>query len=389
MGENEDQEKEILGDAQQDKSNKFEKMKQESIEERAKQLIEDQMYYWEPKEIYDNLPDSYVWAKVLKAAVADRELDEILDLTPLNSVLLTGPFGNGKHTTAYALMNELYRQNYQVVVMLNGLELNEESSALALAKVEALFQASAEYGKLCIYMENLADCRYKKEVMNTIADKLEEMEDELAPWFLILVEERAEILSARLLGRQILICPCCPPDFEERLHYIRQYLAGRVKLPLENIDARDMAELTEGFSYRQLSDLFHHLKLALKKMVVEKEDIASLRKMRIEEHIDKLEKQTVEKIISSIKVLSKKKENIEIPVVQTVSQVPGQTLVQSVVTANSNQGTLSLKEQIEQVSSGNQIYVDLVERVNNEVKAKKFFDIQPDEEELKKTTSDE
>ncbi len=201
------------------------------------------------------LPASYAWASELRAAFMKHQLINGLMEFPLpGGVILSGKAGNGRHTTASALVNSLGNK----YLWLSGWDLDQEDAGDSIEIIRNVVRLAYEQGKLTLLLDGPENCRHSMLVQECLARLLRNIDAGML--VIVIVTEDTSMVSSAL-RRQLLLCPCAAPTKTERRSWLKQKLEKPVPLHVDGMDLEDLVKKTEGFSWQQLQDLQNHMKL--------------------------------------------------------------------------------------------------------------------------------
>lgn len=214
------------------------------------------------------LPDTFRWAKLLANLLEDDEINSFLGMEAIQGVLLTGPYGSGKNTMATAILEEV-PYNY---LYLNGQNIDDESESIVIEKLDQIFSyMESSEDKLCVWLEHMGMSRHVKKIYDYVAVKFEEIVEEEKAFFIVV--ENDEKLVPAILRRNLFHCPLQLPDHEDKEAFFEEQLNNpNCMITILNTEASDLADMTEGFSYRQLEVLVTLLKMQLKENALDESD---------------------------------------------------------------------------------------------------------------------
>lgn len=208
-----------------------------------------------------NLPDTYQWAPVLRGgrkhmAVAARVMG--LEFCP--GAIFTGPEGNGRHTTAYALAKTLCtdRDGYRSLISIHGDDLNFEDREDVYAVVSQLTKVAKVTTALVVILDRPDLSEHNHLIQRTLLRLQKAMQAENMKLYLIVIAPSAEDLCEQMLSSFPLYhCPC--PDRDMVKKQIKTMLKKPVPISIEGITDKDLINAADGLSWKQLKDLHQNL----------------------------------------------------------------------------------------------------------------------------------
>ncbi|MBE6931870.1 MAG: hypothetical protein E7464_00600 [Ruminococcaceae bacterium] len=233
----------------------------------------------------DTLPDSYFWRDSLLQLLSPSELYLGLGLEPCRCVVLSGPAGSGRHSTAAALTESAadaseYARGDILALTLRAEDFPENLTPKAAAeKAQALFDLMADdEGSYGIFtFDQIGQYGSRHAVLNTIGDNLE-----TENCFVILITDGEEALPADLLQKAFPL-RLDLPDETQRETYLKGVLKAQVPdwdypgteqkkdimFSLSGLTPEDLVAETAGFSYGDLANFSRLLRLEMVKQAPE------------------------------------------------------------------------------------------------------------------------
>ncbi len=217
-----------------------------------------------PQKKLKSLEEDYPWASVLKVmawparGVATKEL---MKLPQVKGVILAGPHGNGKHSLADALSGSVtvLKNGQREYLKLSPADIPTDISGSELCGLfRELIAYSRQAGWLTLVLDEPSAWDAWVQGAAYLARELENSDI-----FLIVIETDIGKIPTGL-RRSLMLCPCVPPSSRQRENWINKNMSSPVALKLPNRSPKTLARLTDGFSWRQLQDLFclirvHHV----------------------------------------------------------------------------------------------------------------------------------
>lgn len=230
-----------------------------------------------------SLPDSYFWKDSLLQLLSPSELYLGLELEPYRCVVLSGPVGSGRHTTADALkesVSALYDRDDVLAMTLRAEDFPEDlTPKTASERAQALFDLMKnDEGSYAIFIfDQSSQYGGRWAVLNTIADNLD-----TENCFVILITDAEEALPADLLQNAFPLRLDLPDELQ-RESYLKGILKAQVPdwdnpgteqkkdimFSLSGITLEDLVAETAGFSYADLANLSRLLRMEMVKQAPE------------------------------------------------------------------------------------------------------------------------
>lgn len=224
-----------------------------------------------------SLPGTYSWVPVLQAALTKHKLiNGLMEFPEPLGVIFSGSPGNGRHTTAAALVNS--RGGHYL--WLSGWDLDREDPDDSCEILRNVVRLAYENGKLTFLLDSPENCRHSMLIQEFLARLLRNVDTGVL-FPVIVTEETAMVATA--LRQQLMLCPCAAPIKTERQSWLKQKLEKPVPLKIDGMDATDLTKRTEGFSWQQLTDLHTHMKLLVFRQLLNRQAEFKERKVTLEE----------------------------------------------------------------------------------------------------------
>lgn len=213
----------------------------------------------------DNLCGRYFWRNFLKGCIWQEELDELFGVPPFWAFLFCGEAGTGKSTLALTYLGELENQGYQLIY-LRAEELLENKSE-AKRRVEQLKKECIRWEKTVICLENAEVLKEENGIASLLADSIAFLKRNNVIGIWILIAENEEDIPA-VLRNELYPCRLELPVQEEREEYFRLTLEDMRK-ETASFSVVRAAELTEGYTFRQLWQTVVFYKALLKQKLLD------------------------------------------------------------------------------------------------------------------------
>lgn len=207
------------------------------------------------------LPDTYQWAGVLRGgrkymAVAAKVMG--LEFSP--GAIFTGPEGNGRHTTAYALAQTLCadRDGYSRILSIHGDDLDFEERDDIYTVVEYVTKEAKEATALVLIVDQPGLSRHNSLLQRLLLRVQSALLRAKLKLYLILITDKAEDVCPETMSR-FPRYHCAPPDQAAVKKWAKKIMREPVPINIADTKDSDLAAAVQGLSWKQLKDLHHHL----------------------------------------------------------------------------------------------------------------------------------
>ncbi len=226
------------------------------------------------------LPATYTWAPILQVSFSKNSiLNKLLQFSTPKGVIFAGPSGNGRHTTAAALVNSWGNH----FLWLSGWDLDQEDPKESCEIMRSVGRLACEQGKLTLLLDSPEKSRHSMLIQDLLGRLLNNLSaGVLMP---VIITEKAEHISP-ILRRHLMLCPVAPPSKAERRSWLKQQLKEPVPLGIDGMDVEALTEKTGGYSWQQLQDLLDHLKLTLYRQVLDNQKLLDKESLTMKEALE-------------------------------------------------------------------------------------------------------
>ncbi len=224
----------------------------------------------------NELDDSFGWGTMLKRYLGS----DSLQVRSKRGLLLTGPYGCGKHTAAYHAVKHLssLEEGAFESIFLSGRDFSFDECGLVYEYLNALLDEFNDANQnLCLVLEN---------------PELSIQSDELLKWLgqfscmysysdwaslCIIVITENEMTIPQVLRERLHQCRMCLPNRSARIKYLENHV-GRILEVLLNdkytpsVTLDSLADYTENFTYAQLRDLTTNAEMYVQVFDISSED---------------------------------------------------------------------------------------------------------------------
>lgn len=219
------------------------------------------------KLLLNQLPKTCPWANLLRTSIRHLETPyQIMKLEFCPGAIFTGPEGNGRHTHANALANNLVEKSgYQAVIGIHGSDLDFEDPDDVYDVLDFLEKIARSSGKTVLLLEQpeLSDLglRFQNHLVRLqqsllAADKT---------IFLIIIARAAGDVAAAALSR-FPRYHCPRPNTSAITAFVDNMLKNPVPIQMEKVTKPEIINALKGCSWKQLNDLHTQL---LRMVVIE------------------------------------------------------------------------------------------------------------------------
>lgn len=212
-----------------------------------------------------SLPDTYPWVAVLRGGrkrMPGSEAALKLEYSP--GAIFTGPQGNGRHSTAYALANTLCRDFGGKAALRcicgDDLELEDRSDMFKL--LEYVTRTAQDSGALILLLDQPGDDHYSMMFQRYLVRIQRQLKAVNILLYLIIIAGSADEVNRELLN-SLPRYHCMPPDRKAVKQWAERIMETPVPIRIEKMSAADVAAAAQGLSWKQLSDLHDALRRLL------------------------------------------------------------------------------------------------------------------------------
>lgn len=206
------------------------------------------------------LPDTYQWAPVLRTAIRQMPVaQKVMGVAFRPGIIFTGPEGNGRHSTAYALANNLAEKaGYQTMMSIHGSDLDFEDPDDIYSVLDFLEKIAAASGNMVLFLDQPGLSRHSLRFQNQLLRSQQRLLREKKTIFLIVIADSAEEVAPTLLGRYPH-CHCPRPDTAAASRFVDNMLKKPVPIHMDKVTKADILLAVRGCSWKQLADLHEQL----------------------------------------------------------------------------------------------------------------------------------
>lgn len=215
-----------------------------------------------PEELLSDLEVETFWVRAMKSLVPTEQLDEVLGIPRANALLFYGPSGTGRHTLAMALAGSLGQLGHKFLPL-----YGEDFDADISGRVKEIARCVSSGMPMVVVLEELEGCESARELSCCLAQLVRLSTRRDYPLVLIVIDGEEPCLPDRLL-RELQPCRFALPTRDERTAFYQAVIQGVIPIR-EGLTARDLANVTEGMTLRQLLQTVRLAQLALKEQTLQ------------------------------------------------------------------------------------------------------------------------
>lgn len=212
---------------------------------------------WTPKYQLSMLKSpTFRWAHMLNCTLNGID---ILGIPKVLGTIFAGSPGNGRHTTADALAGSLKARDIRCCLRVSGATLDTADVADACTAVDGAMGYLRQHGKVCLLLDCPEHSRHSLAVQEYLYRRILTHGYDL---FVIIITDAVSNIIPNL--QQVLtVCQFRKPDADVRQKWLRSMLDGRVIIKIDGMNHIALARETEGFTWRQMTDLRTMLRRAI------------------------------------------------------------------------------------------------------------------------------
>lgn len=204
-----------------------------------------------------------LWSPMFRATMlkSPKKLLADFGIEPPGGAVFLGEPGNGRHTAAEALAGSKCNpeaKEYHHYLRITGWDFDCETAEESCRIAEYAVQTAKEYEYFCLFIDSPEESKFGKQFQYRLAEKLREAGTTV---FVILLTKDSDCLCRELTG-SFKICRCVPPTKAQREEWIKKNMENPF-IAAENMTHMELAEKTEGFSWKQLNDMLESMKQLL------------------------------------------------------------------------------------------------------------------------------
>lgn len=210
-----------------------------------------------------DLEKASLWSPMILATMltAPKKLISSFGIESLKGAVFVGAPGNGKHTAAKALAGSKCNpkiKNYHHFLRITGWDFDCQKPEEACAVADYAAGIAGKYENICILLDNPEESKFCKQFQYRLACNFKDTKTNI---FVIVVTTEEKYLC-RELTEDFKICRCVPPTKAQREQWIKKNTEDPF-IPIENMTNMELAEKTEGFSWKQLDDMLESMRQVL------------------------------------------------------------------------------------------------------------------------------
>lgn len=210
--------------------------------------------------LLQQLPKTCQWANILRTCV--KQLDtaqRVLGVEFCPGAIFTGPEGNGRHTHANALINNLVEKvGYQAAICIHGSDLDFEKSDELYDVLDFLERIARASGKAVLLLDQPELSDHSLRFQNQLLRLQLSLLDHGCTLFLILITRSAGDVTANLLSR-FPRYHCPKPNTTAITDFVDEMLKKPIPISTGKVTKPEIISALKNCSWKQLHDLHTQL----------------------------------------------------------------------------------------------------------------------------------
>lgn len=210
--------------------------------------------------LLQDLPKTCQWANVLRTAVKPLETPaKVMGLTFCPGAVFTGPEGNGRHTHANALINNLIKiGGYKFALSIHGCDLDFEDPDELYELLDFLEKMAMGHGSLILLLDQPELSDHSIRFQNRLLRLQQSLLATGKNLYLILITNSVEAVAQSLLCR-FPRYHCPKPTSSAISAFVDEMLKAPVPIHLEKLPKSELTGGLKNCSWKQLTDLHNQL----------------------------------------------------------------------------------------------------------------------------------
>lgn len=210
--------------------------------------------------LLNQIPKTCQWGNILRISV--KRLDtpfQLLGLDFIPGAIFTGPEGNGRHTHANALANNLVdKAGYRAVFGIHGSDLNFEDPDDLFDILDYLEKIAMGNGRCVLLLDQPELSDHSLQFQNQLLRLQQSLQASQKILYLILITGSGDDVAPALLSRfPQFHCP--KPNSNAISAFVEDMLKNPVPIHMDKVTKPDILNALKGCSWKQLKDLHNYL----------------------------------------------------------------------------------------------------------------------------------
>ena len=210
--------------------------------------------------LLQDLPKTYQWVDILRTTV--KNLDNayrIMGVEFRPGAIFTGPEGNGRHSHAYALANNLKKSGgYKITIGIHGSDLEFDDSDELYSVLDCLEKIVMSSGNVVLILDQPELGEHSSRFQNQLLRLQQSLQRCQKSLFLIVITEAVEnVISGLQSAFPRYHCP--KPNAAAIGTFVDNMVKKPVPLQISKITKADILKAVKNCSWKQLSDLHTQL----------------------------------------------------------------------------------------------------------------------------------